>query len=124
MYEEYREFCVILSSDCCSIASCQWLGGCVSCSLESVTLAWKQPVNWWCSGTCNVLGFRVLRVEEMHECALFWMMMKCVESLLDTEQQLVGELGLRVFSGSCRSLSETMGLRIAGDLIVGIEFSE
>ena len=51
--KEFREICVILSSDCRSIASCQWLGGCVSCSLESVTLA------------CNDLGFRVLRVEEM-----------------------------------------------------------
>ena len=50
--------------------------------------------------------------------------MKCVESLLDTEQQTVGELGLRVFSGSCRSMSKTMGLKIAGDLILGKEFRE
>ena len=70
--KEFREICVILSSDCRSIASCQWLGGCVSCSLESVILAWKQPVKWWCSGTCNVLGFRVLRVEEMQWMCIFW----------------------------------------------------
>lgn len=122
--KEFREICVILSSDCRLIAPCRWPGGCVSCSLESVTLAWKQPVKWWCSGTCIVLGFRVYALKKCIECALFWMMMKCVESLLDTEQQTVGEPGLRVFSGSCRSMSKTMGLKIAGDLILGKEFRE
>lgn len=60
-----------------------WLCVCISCSLESVTMAWKKPVNWWCSGTHKVLGFRVLSIKAMHF-ALLGEMMLCVESKLET----------------------------------------
>ena len=60
-----------------------WLCVCISCSLESVTMAWKKPVNWWCFGTHKVLGFRVLSIKGMHF-ALLGDMMLCVESKLET----------------------------------------